>query len=172
MLARLHLAPTGGNLLDALDQIADALVHVNLAWIMRLRDRKLDTPCCTSCAEPPWVARPVVYVPHHGAPTAPDRDYLDGPTMFARGRGTCIDIACYDAAAAIAKGKSAKVVLEGGPSEFHAVLYVDGVRTDPSAEIAAKQRELLRPSSSWSAAEWSAYLETAAPQRCGQCGGQ
>lgn len=136
MLAQLRLAPTGDSLDAVLDQILDALVHVNLTWIHAVKARGLTPPCCTACAAPPWVTRPVRYVPHHGRPVDSRRWYLDGPTMFARGVGTCADIAAYDAAAAIADGKSARVLLRGGPVTFHAVIEVDGEITDPSVEIA------------------------------------
>lgn len=139
MRAVFHVAPPSGSLGDSLQVIADALTAINVVWIRAAKGRGLDPPCCTHCAAPPWLTRPVRYVPHHGAPHGTERQYLDGPTMFARHVGTCIDIAAYDAAAEIVKGRNARALVIGGPIDFHCVVEIDGVRSDPSLTIAQRQ---------------------------------
>lgn len=139
IVAKLRLAPCGdlsGALLGVLYNVA---AH-NLRWIKAAQQRGLVPPCCSSCADPPWCERPVRYVEHHGAPKGAEREYRDGPTMFATGYGTCADIVAYDYACAVAAGKSARIDLEEqGNGNYHAVLYVDDVRTDPAGKIAAEQ---------------------------------
>lgn len=134
------IANATGTLPDVLSACAEFLVQLNAIWLRDKQARGLVPPCCTHCAEPPWVRAPVRYVPHHGAPVGTRRLYQDGPTMFAKGKGTCVDIAAYDVAALrVLKGKSAAVRIVGGPVRFHAVVW-DGERVvDPSADIAARQ---------------------------------
>lgn len=125
--------------------VLNGLVQHNVAWLLAARARKLEPPCCTGCAEPPWCATPVRYVPHHGAPQGEAREYWDGPTMFHRGEGTCADIVAYDCACLLLEGRDARIVLEAaGPvGEWHAVLIVDGERRDPASKI-AKQHNVGR----------------------------
>lgn len=136
--ARLLLAPPTYAPEPALLAVILALANVNAAWILAARERGLNPPCCVACCEPPWCARPIVYVERHDR--QPTQTYIDGPTMFALGAGTCADIVAYNLGAMIADGKQASVVLERrGPSEWHAAIRLeDGTIKDPAAELAAR----------------------------------
>lgn len=142
MRATLHIAHDTDAQREALRLVVEALASINLAWIEAQRADGLEPPCCTHCAEPPWCAHPVRYVPHHGAPLGDARDYYDGPTMFHLRSGTCADIVAYDVAAARAKGKQAHVAIEGNGPHYHAVAYVDGQRKDPTADVARRTNAL------------------------------
>jgi hypothetical protein len=99
MIAALTLAPATSDILACLQAVADALVAANTAWLRTQLRRGARPPLHLLSAEPPFAPRPVVYVPHHGAPVDDVRVYQDGPTAMRTGRATCIDVACYDAPA-------------------------------------------------------------------------
>lgn len=140
MQAILHVANDTDAQREALRAIIEGMVLVNLAWLQAQEAAGLHPPCCTHCAEPPWCAKPVRYVAHHGAPLGTSRHYYDGPTMMFRGVGTCADIVAYDVAAARHKGDAtAAVVVEGAGPHYHAVAIIKGQRVDPSAVIARRQ---------------------------------
>lgn len=136
--ANLRLAPSG-DLADVLLAVIEGVAEVNVLWIRRCIARGLVPPCCTGCAEPPWVESPVRHVNHHGKPSDTAREYRDGPTMFHLGEGTCADVVAYDAAAHVVEGHDVRIALEtlDGENEYHAVVYVDGERKDPSAAMQA-----------------------------------
>jgi len=125
MQALLVVAPSGP-LVERLQVIADALVRLNVLWLQDQLAAGHKPPCCTHCAEPPWTGPALVsYVHHHGAAQGELRAYLDGPSMLHVGRGTCIDIAAFDAACRIVKGDpSARARVVDGPAmgDFHCIV--------------------------------------------------
>lgn len=102
MIAVVNLAPGAAHVSQRLQLIANFLRDANIAWLREQLAMGYRPPARASLAMPPWSAGgSVVYVPFHGdTPHAELRHYFDGPSMFARRKGTCIDIGAYDAAAA------------------------------------------------------------------------
>ena len=143
MEARFIFAPTA-DLVPFLEAIAEGLVRLNEAWLRAQLAAGRDPPCCTECAEAPWTSGTgVEYVPYHGSPKGVSREYWDGPTMFARGAATCMEIAAYDVAALrVKKGEPASVRIVPFPettSEFHALVQrSDGRIEDPSKSMAER----------------------------------
>jgi len=86
-----------------------------------------DDPCCAECAGVEYVN----LQPYCGTDRTCQR-VLDARALLDAGQGTCIDLAAYDAGAALAVGKDAHVLLETtGDWTFHAVAMIDGERHDP-----------------------------------------
>lgn len=143
MQACLKLSPPAGDLIATLEAVAVGLVAVNLVWVQAQLAKGLEPPCCTDCAEPPWVAGGrVQWVDYHGAkPVGWCREYWDAPTMFAAARATCFDAACYDAARRISKGQGGTVRIRPIESalpgyQLHAWVETgDGTWKDPTAEM-------------------------------------
>lgn len=136
MQALLSLAPSGP-LSERLQVVADALTHLNVMWLQEQAARGNVPPCCSHCAGPPWTGpERVAYVRHHGAMSGELRAYLDGPSMMHAGRGTCIDIAAYDAACRRMRGDAAaRAVVEGDGPAFHCVVIDATGRHDVAAEF-------------------------------------
>lgn len=137
MLARIHAAPNAADLPAVLQRVADLLYEVNVTWLRGLVARELDPPIHALHCAPPWCSRPMVYVPHRGAPLGTTRDYYDGATMFHRGSGTCIEIAAYDAAAStVIAGVNARPLVVGQLPSLHCIVRLaDGSTTDPTTEV-------------------------------------
>lgn len=138
MLARVHLAPAWGTERDALQGIADMLYLRNLAWIRSTVARGLVPPLRAQQCEPPWCAGAVGYVRFHGTePLARDRDYFDGPMMFHRGEGTCLEIASYDAAAStVLESRPARPEVVGTGPSFHCIVRLaDGSTFDTTEGV-------------------------------------
>lgn len=129
MQALLSLAPSGP-IGPRLQVVADALTEFNVLWLQEQLARGNKPPCCSHCAGPPWTGpHNVGYVSHHGAMAGELRAYLDGPTMMHTGKGTCIDIAAYDAACRRIRGDAtARAVITGDGPAFHCVV-VDATGT-------------------------------------------
>lgn len=131
MLAVVHLAPLPSGIQTRLQLLADFMVEANAAWIREQLAQGLRPPVRVLDARPPWTrVGGVRYVRHHGdAEVDQRRDYLDAPSMFARGDGTCFDIGAYDAAAALTlehRNGSGVVVLpsSSGPGRYHLWLRI------------------------------------------------
>ena len=136
-LARVHFAPTWGSERQSLQAIASTLYSANVQWIRDALRRGLVPPLRALSCEPPWCERGVFYVRYHGdAPVGVERDYFDGPMMFHRGRGTCIDVASYDAAAStVIENRPATPEVVGELPHFHCIVrFADGSTFDPTAE--------------------------------------
>jgi len=86
-----------------------------------------DDPCCAGCGGVEYVN----VQPYCGTDRTCQR-VLDARALLGAGEGTCIDMAAYDAGAALAAGKDARVELETtGDWTFHAVAVIDGEIHDP-----------------------------------------
>jgi hypothetical protein len=133
--ARIVMAPAGP-LLSRLQAVAEMLTTANVAWLQEQVERGRTPPVSTLRCAPPWSRDRVRYVPHHGAPLDNSRTYHDGPTMFAAGRGTCIEVCAYDAAVWLHGGVQARAAVEQvDAANFHCVLVVAGRRFDPSNDL-------------------------------------
>lgn len=155
MIANISMAPLVSSQLQNLDYIVGLLQQVNMQWIHDNMNRGTKPPCCPACAEPPWT-KPggVRYTEWHGISARGNtRSYLDGPTMFHLGWGTCADLAAYAAAAQciiFQKDARTRVYATGVPGGFHAVCDVYDNRgalvktVDPSAEIIARDAPVPR----------------------------
>jgi hypothetical protein len=131
--------------------LAEVMVEANAHWygsqldLAELQEAQgvpsSPPPCCLSCARPRI---------RYCTPPTGDKQFCQNwfaaPQVLARGRANCIDASAYDAGAARAKGKEARVVLEpqgqplvpGDPYstlDFHAVAIIDGERVDSSARL-------------------------------------
>ena len=125
----------------AIENLANAQARNNADWMERTKTYAgKEIPCCVGCAG-------IGYIP----PTKCEGNAFCQPIRSAlailnTGQGTCIDLACYDAAAKIWKGKDAevKIVHEQDstgaaiPFQYHAVVVSGGKVEDPTAEILAK----------------------------------
>lgn len=104
-----------------LEGVANGIAHSNAA-ILGHAD-----PCCAGCGGVEYVNQQ----PYCGTDRSCQR-VLDAHALLEAGQGTCIDIAAYDAGAAMAAGKSAFVELaEQEPFSYHAVAVIDGEVHDP-----------------------------------------
>lgn len=92
MEARIQILPSGPAAEHAaLQRVADLLLAVNVRWINDQLAAGHNPPVSAKAGD-------VAYVPWHGDPIGVSRFYLDGASMLAIRRGTCIDVAAYDAA--------------------------------------------------------------------------
>lgn len=115
---------------------ANAMAQGNAVWLGD-HPEVLEAACCVSCMGARYIDPPIC--------GTDDECQLaqDASALVQSKEGTCIELAAYDAGAHLAKGHDAVVVLEpradarGGiiPFSYHAVVYVEGVREDPTAEI-------------------------------------
>lgn len=134
IVARVHIAPMGGTRERAIGLVAVWLFTQNALWLSAQLRAGKTPPRRLLLAAPPWCARRVLYVTHHGnEPKARERDYFDGPTAMHVGEATCIDIASYDAAAmyVLAKTDASPRNVRPWP-EMHFVVEVGKRRFDTS----------------------------------------
>lgn len=134
IVARVHIAPMGGTRERAIELVAVWLFTQNALWLSaQLRARKAP-PRRLLLAAPPWCAKRVQYVRHHGdQPRGRERDYFDGPTAMHVGEATCIDIAAYDAAAmyVLEHVDAAAINMRAWP-DMHFVVEAGSLRFDTS----------------------------------------
>jgi hypothetical protein len=150
--ARIHLpTPPSTARWQQLTALAEVLTEGNAYWYGAQLDRaealeaqgtpSSPPPCCLSCARPR-----IRYVVPPGGDMQFCQNWWSAPQVLARGKANCLDASAYDAGAARAKGKVARVVLEpqgepripGDPYstlDFHAVAIIDGERVDSSARL-------------------------------------
>lgn len=132
---------------ETLEALIEACVQVSADWFrsetQRCAAMRADgvavpmPPCCLGCVEPPIrYERP--------AQGQYCQDWWLPPDVLRRGLASCLDAAIFDAAAARAKGRDARVALEtqtyaGDPSrpvDFHAVAVIEGKRVDSTKKLA------------------------------------
>lgn len=129
---------------DLIEALCEGFVRANAVMIRADPERY---PCCTGCGgylyEEPNNCR--VRNWETGVAVDPDCQHVRGAApMHKLGRGTCIDLACMQAALLRVKdGRDARVIIEDDlgpngeqrPGKYHAlVLLADGSTVDPSAE--------------------------------------
>jgi hypothetical protein len=112
------------------EQVATALepiVQQNAQWFLE----NPGAPCCLGCAG-------VRY--YDVGNKLKCQNFWSAPQVLKRGKATCAEAATYAAGKARSEGKAATVGIEysdlGG---YHAVVWIDGVRTDPSTELEGYQ---------------------------------
>lgn len=154
---RLHLAAASDEeFAQQVAQFAEMLTQINMLELDKYGDQ---LPCCLGCGEVRYVPPPACK-PCRGqsAPSFPCQEVYDLLSVYARRRGTCLDLAPERAARlrvkAIREGKTqwpgadyCYVAIEDQvdghnrvvPGQFHALVQLaDGSTQDPSEELLAK----------------------------------
>lgn len=107
--------------------VLEPIVQQNAEWFLE----NPGAPCCLGCAG-------VKY--YDVGNKLKCQNFWSAPQVLKRGKATCAEAATYAAGKARSEGKSATVGIEfsdmGG---YHAVVWIDGVRTDPSTELEGYQ---------------------------------
>lgn len=128
--ARMHL-PQGDDDTRHLEAVLEILTESNAEWFASHPEAPLRVVCIVNPR--------VKYKPPPKGIVC--QNYWSAPQVLKRRRGTCADLAAYDAGAARARGVPAYVKLEPvGPGDWHAVAIINGIRVDPSEQVKRGER--------------------------------
>lgn len=121
--ATIHMLPSAVSRGIALQQIANAITRIDELWLISELQLGASPPASCRALRSPY-GRPLRWVQHHGPAAAATREYYAAPVLFGLRSGTCVDLACYDAAAMrVLEGRSVfPLVHEIGAGKFHVLL--------------------------------------------------
>lgn len=115
----------------AMQAMANGFAKAGAIWL-HAHPEILEQACCSSCAGFRYVGPPTC------GPDGTCQRVTPPHEIAVSGQGTCMDLAIYDTAAALAEGKRAYVeIVHVQGWDYHAYAVIDGQRTDPAAEVQA-----------------------------------
>lgn len=127
MITAVSLPPELGLSAGELGWVFEQMLNVQAAANAKYFQAHPDAPCCLDCGTIRYVEPPL----------SDRQTFASAPDILRTGTTGCAGAAAYEAGLALSKGTAARVSVEWvAPGDYHAVvIYPDGRRSDPSAEL-------------------------------------